>query len=156
MCIPRTNRIFRTISERNRPWITVVDGFGFPDPWVNAYVTFLAWQDATPYHVRRQAAILAEAATWLTQNGCHVGTDAPQRVGLLLSPHDAPHPTAHADPHRNIAPLLCLLALVPAATDACATVSRHPPGSDRMADSGTHRHPGLTLSATLLIPGFWG
>ena len=100
MCIPRTNRIFRTISEGNRPWITVVDGFGFPDPWVNAYVTFLAWQDATPYHVRRQAAILAEAATWLTQNDAtwaRMPLNEWAFYCLLMMPHTPRHMQTHIE-----------------------------------------------------------
>ncbi len=68
MLVSRNQRSFRTIREMDRPWETVVDGAGFPDPWVNPYVTFLAWQDVPPAQVRRQAAILADAATWLAED----------------------------------------------------------------------------------------
>ena len=60
-----TSYTFRMYEETRRPWITVYDPHGFPDPWINPYLTFLAWQGARPAQVRRQARHLVAASHWL-------------------------------------------------------------------------------------------
>ena len=52
-------------AEGRHPWITVYDPQGFMDPWINPYLTFLAWQGATPTQIRRQARHLVAASLWL-------------------------------------------------------------------------------------------
>ncbi len=66
MYTPSANRgTFHIEVTGRRPWITVYDSQGFPDAWINPYLTFLAWQGATPGQVRRQARHLVAATQWL-------------------------------------------------------------------------------------------
>ena len=60
-----TRGTFRIEADGRRPWITVYDPQGFPDPWINPYLTFLAWQGATPAQTQRQARCLVTASRWL-------------------------------------------------------------------------------------------
>ncbi len=61
----RKGGTFQMKAEGRRPWITVYDPQGFTDPWINPYLTFLAWQGATPAQIRRQARYLVAASLWL-------------------------------------------------------------------------------------------
>ena len=42
-------------TTRQRPWASVYDADGFPDTFCNTSVTFVAWQDQPPGHVRAEA-----------------------------------------------------------------------------------------------------
>ncbi len=59
---PRTYRVERL---SRRPWALVRDPEGFLDSAILAYLTYAAWQGASPTQLRADARWLARAARWM-------------------------------------------------------------------------------------------